>query len=105
MAKKINFTFEGKEYYLEFDRMSVKRLESMGFNFDLLDDKPVTMIPLFFRGAFLKNHPKEKPNVIDKIFDEISDKDKLIEALAEMYVETLQSLMDEPEKGVKWTVD
>lgn len=106
MAKKINFTFEGKDYTLEFDRESVKRLEGIGFNIDAIDTKPATMIPLFFRGSFFKNHSNTKPKVIEEIFDSIGDREMLISTLVEMYVETLQSLIgDSDEKGVKWTVD
>ena len=91
---KINLTYEKKDYILEYNRQSVKTMESQGFVLEELTAKPMTMIPLLFQGAFIKNHRGIKRNLMDEIFEEIGDKTALMEALMEMYAETLGSLTD-----------
>lgn len=91
---KINLTYDKKEYILEYNRQSVKTMESQGFVLEELTAKPMTMIPLLFNGAFIKNHRGIKRNLMDEIFEEIGDKTALMEALMEMYAETLGSLTD-----------
>jgi hypothetical protein len=91
---KINLTYEKKEYILEYNRQSVKTMESQGFVLEELTAKPMTMIPLLFQGAFIKNHRGIKRNLMDEIFEELGDKTALMEALMEMYAETLSTLTD-----------
>ena len=102
---KIVLNHENKEYELEFNRQSVKMMESQGFVLDELTSKPMTMIPLLFSGAFIKNCKGTKRSVIDEIFDSIADKTGLMQALMEMYAETLSSLTDDAGEGnVTWTL-
>lgn len=102
---KIVLNFEGKEYDLEYSRQSVKMMESQGFVLDEITTRPMTMIPLLFSGAFLKNCKGTKRSVIDDIYAGISDKSSLMEALIEMYAETLSSLTDDSNEGnVTWTL-
>lgn len=99
---KINLTYNKKEYVLEYNRQSVKTMESQGFVLEELTAKPMTMIPLLFAGAFIKNHSGKdgvKRKVVDEIFEEISDKTALMEALMEMYAETLGSLTEDNSEG------
>ena len=96
---KIVLTHENKEYELEFNRQSVKMMESQGFVLDELTSKPMTMIPLLFNGAFIKNHRGIKRNLMDEIFEEIGDKTALMEALMEMYAETLSTLTEGSGEG------
>lgn len=91
---KINLTYDTKEYTLEYSRQSVKTMEAQGFVLDELTTKPMTMIPLLFSGAFIKNHRGMKRALIDEIFDAISDKSNLMEALMELYAETLSTLTE-----------
>ena len=91
---KINLTYNKKDYILEYNRQSVKTMESQGFVLEDLTAKPMTMIPLLFQGAFIKNHRGIKRNLMDEIFEEIGDKTALMEALMEMYAETLGALTD-----------
>ena len=104
---KIKMTYGKTEYTLEYNRQSVKTMEAQGFRLNDLTDMPVTMIPLLFSGAFIKNHRGVKRSVIDEIFDEISDKNAMLEALMEMYAETLQTLTDSnAEAGnVSWAIE
>ena len=101
---KISMTYGKTEYDLEYNRQSVKTMEAQGFVLDELTSKPMTMIPLLFAGAFIKNHRGVKRSLIDEIFDNISDKNGLMEALMEMYAETLSTLTEsnEAEGNATW---
>ncbi len=103
---KITMTYKKTEYTLEYNRQSVKTMESQGFVLDELTSKPATMIPLLFSGAFIKNHRGMKRSLIDELFDEIADKTGIMQALMEMYMETLATLMDDKadEGNVTWAV-
>ena len=99
---KINLTYDKKEYVLEFNRQSVKTMESQGFVLEELTAKPMTMIPLLFQGAFIKNHSGKdgvKRKVVEEIFEEIGDKTALMEALMEMYAETIGTLTEGSGEG------
>lgn len=94
---KITLTYDSKEYELEYNRQSVRTMESQGFVLDEISSKPVTMIPMLYTGAFIKNHKGIKRSLMDEMYDEISDKTGLISALMEMYIDTLSTLMDDKE--------
>ena len=99
---KIHLTYDKKEYVLEYSRQSVKTMESQGFVLEELTAKPMTMIPLLFSGAFIKNHSGKdgvKRKVVDEIFEEIIDKTALMEALMEMYTDTLSTLTEGSGEG------
>lgn len=96
---KINLTYNKKDYILEYNRQSVKTMEQQGFVLEDLTAKPMTMIPLLFQGAFIKNHRGIKRNLMDEIFEELGDKTALMEALMEMYAETLSTLTEGSGEG------
>ena len=99
MAKQIKITFEGTEYTLEYTRRTVREMENEGFNPNLVGDKPMTMIPMLVAGAFKKNHRYTKAEVIDRIYEAISNKGGFVQALVELYNEPLNALIDDPEEG------
>lgn len=103
---KINLTYENKEYTLEYSRQSVRTMEAQGFVLEEVTTKPVTAIPMLFYGAFIKNHKGIKRNLVDEIFEEISAKRSLLEALMEMYADTLNTLIEDKgdEGNVQWAV-
>lgn len=106
MAKTITFNFEGTDYTLEFTRRSIETLERGGFDINDLNAKPVTTLPALFAGAFLAHHRLAKKETIDRIFARMQDKVELLEKLAQMYSEPLESLMGEPEEqagNLSWT--
>lgn len=103
---KITINYENKEYVLEYNRQSVRTMEAQGFVLDEIQTKPVTMIPALFNGAFIKNHRGIKRNLMDEIYEEISDKTGFLQALMEMYAETLSTLTDDngTEGNATWAV-
>ena len=106
MNKQLRFTYQDKEYCLEFTRKSVEIMEKKGFVIADIESKPVTVLPTLFAGAFLANHRFVKQEVIDEIYAHIKNKSELISKLAEMYNEPIMALVDEPEESagnVDWT--
>lgn len=106
MSKQLEFEHDGNKYTLEFTRKSIEQMERAGFVVSDITDKPMTTLPALFAGAFLAHHRFVKKDVIDKIFDKLTNKTELIGKLAEMYNEPIAALMDEPEEAegnVEWT--
>ena len=97
MAKQIIFSYEGKDYTLEYTRRTIRQMEDEGFVANDIDDRPMTLLPALFAGAFKAHHKFVKRDVIDKIYAAMANKEELISKLAEMYNEPIMSLMDEPE--------
>lgn len=94
MSKKIKLSFEGKEYTLEYTRNTALALEQSGFVLSDVRSKPVSSLVTLFNGAFVANHRRLEGSVVEKIFDSLKDKEKLLAALVGMYDETVSSLMD-----------
>jgi hypothetical protein len=106
MGKQLKFTHNDKEYTLEFTRRTVMEMERKGFVAQDVDTKPMNTLPALFAGAFLAHHRFEKKEVIDTIFDKLTNKAELIGKLAEMYNEPIAALVEDPEEkegNVEWT--
>lgn len=106
MAKQLKFTYNDTEYTLEFTRRTVMEMEKRGFVASEVETKPMTTLPALFEGAFLCHHRRVKPQVIDEIYEQLTNKDELIGKLAEMYNEPIMKLVEDPEdneKNVSWT--
>ena len=106
MNKQLRFTYQDKEYVLEYTRKSVEQMERKGFVASDIETKPVTVLPALFAGAFFANHRFVKQEVIDEIYSKLTNKSELISKLAEMYNEPIMALVDEPEESagnVDWT--
>lgn len=99
MNTKINLTYKGEQYVLEYDRNSVKILESSGFVLADFLQKPMLNIEKAFAGAFIKNHRKTPQGTIDKLFAACPDKTKLIETLQNMINETYDALLSDETEG------
>jgi hypothetical protein len=96
MAKQLNFEYEGKEYTLEFTRESIKQMEREGFVASDVVNKPMNTLPKLFAGAFKAHHRFDtKQKKIDEIFELFTNKQALVEKLAEMYSEPMETLMDD----------
>ncbi len=106
MAKQLNFTYDGKEYTLEFTRRTVAEMEKKGFIASDITEKPMTTLPALFAGAFLAHHRFVKSDIIDNIYSKLTKKEDLIGKLAEMYNEPILTLVEEPEEAegnLDWT--
>lgn len=114
MSTKITIEYQKNEYVLEYSRTAVKQMEQQGFVLDQISDKPMTMVPLLVYGAFTKHNKGIKRNLVDEIYEHISDKigdgeNGFIQTLLEMYAETVNTLtdnssVDEGNKAV-WRVE
>lgn len=107
MAKAIRFTFEDEEYTLQFTKRTIKEMEAQGFRIREVADKPMTLWPMLFKGAFLANHRKTKEATIDAIYKAMPDKAALVDAMMELYDEPYSAMMDDPgetDPNVTWTL-
>lgn len=105
MAKQIIFTHGGKDYTLEYTRRTVKQMEAEGFVTAEIDNRPMTLLPALFAGAFKAHHRFVKPEVIDEIYAAMPNKEALIGKLAEMYNEPISALLEEPDETTGKNVD
>lgn len=105
MAKQLTFTYDGKDYTLEFTRRTVAEMEKKGFIASDITDKPMTMLPALFAGAFLAHHRFVKEDVINDIYSKLTNKEDLIGKLAEMYNEPIMALVEEPDKNTEGNLD
>lgn len=100
MGKQLNFEYKGKEFTLEYTRETVKQMEREGFVANDIITKPMNTLPKLFAGAFKAHHKYDaKQKDIDEIFDLFSNKEALIEKLAEMYHAPFESLMEDADEG------
>lgn len=105
LTTKIRFTHNGKSYALEYTRDSVKEMERRGFVAAEILEKPLTVLPELFAGAFIANHRFVSRKKIDEIFTQFDDKCDLLNALAEMYSLVLEEFVAELEQvknGLPW---
>lgn len=94
----LKIAYKNKQYELGFTRNTVVALERNGFNIEDISSKPMTMLPMFWEGAFVAYNKGIKRSLMDEIYQNIRDKQGLIQALTELYAETLNTLMEEPEE-------
>lgn len=97
MAKQIKIKFNDEEYILEYSRNTAKVMERAGFDVNAIGTMPNIQIPLLFQGAFLTHHKRLKEAEINAIWKQLKGKEELITKLAEMYGDTANTLLDEPE--------
>lgn len=105
MASKINFTFDGQDYCLEYTKHSVKTMEERGFVPQKILEAPMSNLPELFAGAFLANHKYTRRDVIDKIYEKMTNKQELVNILIEMYNEPIKALTEDTDEGngIAWT--
>ena len=103
---QINFTYDGKDYCLEYNKATVKQMEDKGFSPQKILDAPMTYLPELFRGAFLANHQYTNRRVIEEIFGKMDDRAELVNVLIKMYNEPIKALTEDENEGngVKWTM-
>lgn len=107
MATKITFSYDGKDYCLEYTRKTVRQMEEQGFVASRIDAAPMTVLPDLFAGAFKANHKFTDRAVIDAIYDKMLDKKSLIDTLAQMYSEPILALTTDGDEGngITWATN
>lgn len=107
MGKTIKFTYDNRDYVLEYTKRTIKRMEEDGFNYQEIETKPATMLPKLVKGAFLAHQRWITDDAVEDILTVLKDKNGLYEALSDMYAEQMRYLVEDPEdeeKNVEWTV-
>lgn len=107
MSKQISFEYDGKRYELEYTLRTAGQANEDGFILDQLGDKPALMIPKLVYWAFVRHHRGITRKQAEDIYAWIRDKNGFVTALAEMYAEAVNALVDteEDEKGnANWTI-
>ena len=74
MAKQIIFTYDGKDYTLEYTRRTIKQMEDEGFVARMIDDRPMTLLPALFAGAFKAHHRFAELNRLEGAILDLYDK-------------------------------
>lgn len=105
MSKTIEFSFGDKNYKLQFTRKTVVEMERKGFSLSDLAVKPLSVLPMLFEGAFLAHHRYTKSDIIDEIYKRFKNKQELVEKLADMYNEPVETLLEEPEEDAEGNID
>lgn len=107
MSKQINFEHENKQYTLEYTLRTAGLANADGFVLDELGDKPALMIPKLVYWAFNRHHKNITRKQAEDIYAAIKAKNAFITALAEMYAEACNALVDEDEEeagNANWTL-
>ncbi len=108
MGKTINFTIDGENYTLEFTRKTVIATERMGFSYNRIDDQPVGMAEILWKGAFLVHHDTLTIGEVEALFDKVK-KEGLRDALIDLYRAPIESLFEEDKENsknvVEWTIN
>lgn len=99
MARTVSFTYKNVNYTLGFNRNTAVFLEQQGFTVDGMENKPNIFVPMLFNASFAQYHRGVKRNLIDEIYEKLPNKRDLLRVLLEAYVETSNTLFDEPESG------
>jgi hypothetical protein len=103
MSKKMEITFNGDKYTLEFTKATVRQMERMGFDIDAASKTPLTSTETLFTGAFLANEGRAIKNGIPEKIINKGLPEGMLSALIEMYREPLAALFDtENEGNLEW---
>ena len=97
-----------KEYRLRFTKKTISKLENSGFKIGDISNFSMTLMPMFFHGAFAAEHPGLPQAATDKMLEKIVNKPGMWEALAEDYSLQMSCLMVDPEESegnLTWAKD
>ena len=106
MSKQISFEHEKKQYTLEYTLRTAGQANDDGFILDQLGDKPALMIPKLVYWSFVRHQKWITRKQTEEIYKWIKDKNGFISALAEMYAEAVNALVDDEEEegNANWTI-
>ena len=103
MARRtIHFSYKNVDYTLGFTLATIEQMERSGFVLRELGDKTATRAKELFYGSFIDKHKGIKRKLVDEIYDNLADKEGLLEALVEIYNEAGDALLEEGNVG--WTM-
>lgn len=114
--RKIELTYEGKQYVLEFNRRTVVKLEKTlraeGINLVDMSEKEnvdplelVSIVDTLFTYAFKMHHPNVSQDVIDTIFEKLGNKEQLSGALFDIMSAPINALSDNKEGEITWAAE
>ena len=107
MSKQITFEYGKKNYTLEYTLNTAGRANEDGLIIDQIGEKPAYMIPKLVYWSFIRHQRNITRKQTEEIYSWITDKNGFIAALAEMYADAVNSLVDDDddEKGnANWTM-
>ena len=104
MSKQITFEYEKKTYTLEYNLKAAGNANAEGFVLDELGDKPAQMVPILVYWAFAKHHKGITRRQTEAIYEWITDKSGFLTALAGMYADAVNALVDDETGNANWTV-
>lgn len=106
--KKINFSYDGSDYTLEYTVESIRKMERDGFDFTKMEDHVVNIGFDMFAGAFIAKHnyvPREqRDKMYMAVMNENENGESLLGTLAEMLKDELEWIVNKPQGNVSWTV-
>lgn len=102
--KSIKIEYEGKSYELTFTRKTVMQTEKLGLNLEKAEETPITTVLTLGYGAFLAKQPNIKRELAEDIVLSCEDREGLFDALMNLYIIPLNSLVDDSNKtkNAKW---
>lgn len=116
--KKIELTYNGKQYTLEFNRRTVLKLEKAlradGINLVEMTENEnekanplelVSIVDTVFTYAFKMHHPNVTQDVIDTIFEKMGNKEQLSGVLFEIMTAPINALADNKEGEITWAAE
>lgn len=107
MNTKIKFTYKDVPYVLEYDRDSIRIMEQHGFVIEDFAKKPMSSLDIAFKGLFIKNHRRTNDKLVEEIYDNLKNKEALMEKILVMIDETYNTLFDEEKEdtgNIEWDV-
>ena len=98
MAKRLILTDkQGNKYTLEFNRMTVDRMQRSGFVLDV--DRLQMCITDLVTGAFRMHHRGMEWKEIEKVWKDQTHRDELLKKLVEMFYAPTVDLMGSDEQN------
>ena len=107
MNTKIKFTYKDVPYVLEYDRDSIRIMEQHGFVIEDFAKKPMSSLDIAFKGLFIKNHRRTNDKLVEEIYDNLKNKEALMEKILVMIDETYNTLFDEEKEdtgNIEWDI-
>ena len=104
--KKIQYTYEGVDYTLEYTPLSIRKMEQSGFDFTKMEQNIINVPYDLFRGAFIARHnyvPVDKRDeMYEALIGENEEGQNLLECLGEMLKDEIDFIVSKPRGKVKW---